>query len=113
MIGIFLIYFLGRAFYDLAFEYNKHQWGYAILGVVSYYTGTFVGGLVLVLGAGYLFETDITTYPDMAINLMAVPFGLLGCWGLYRILKSNWKKKTEVPEAESVLDSNLNSVENQ
>ena len=113
LLVIFLIYYIGRAFYELAFEFDKHQWGYAILGVVCYYAGTFVGGLILVVGAGFIFELDITTYPDLAINLMSMPFGFLACWGLYRILKSHWQKKTEAPETESILDGNLNSAENQ
>ncbi len=35
MIELVLIFFVGKAFYDLAGRHKKHQWGFAILG--SYY----------------------------------------------------------------------------
>ncbi len=113
MIGLFLIYFIGRAFYELAFEYDKSRWGFAIVGVISYYAGANIGGLGIILVAGLLLEIDITTSSGIMINLMSVPFGLLACWGLYRILKSNWEKGTETQASEEVLDSDLSSTENQ
>jgi hypothetical protein len=35
MLGLILIYFVGKAFYDLAGLHGKSQWGFAILGIVS------------------------------------------------------------------------------
>ena len=34
MLGLLLIYFIGKYFYDLAAEFEKNKWLYAILGVV-------------------------------------------------------------------------------
>lgn len=47
MLALILIYFAGKAFYDLAGKHGKHQWGFAILGVASYYGGIIFGGFLL------------------------------------------------------------------
>ena len=39
MVGLILIYFTGKAFANLAEEYNKGKWLYGFLGVFSYYGG--------------------------------------------------------------------------
>lgn len=52
IIGIFLIYFLGKAFYSLAQREGKSksmQWLFAVLGILSYYVGTFIGGIIVFL----------------------------------------------------------------
>ena len=47
MLGLLLIFFIGRAYYELASEFNRHTWGHAILGIATYYAGTMIGGLVI------------------------------------------------------------------
>jgi len=37
MFGIILIYWVGKYFYQLAIEFNKSKWGYAVLGLATYY----------------------------------------------------------------------------
>jgi hypothetical protein len=106
MLGLFLIYFIGKSFYDLAFEFHKSQWGFAILGVVSYYAGTIVAGVIF----GLLVEFDVvpalSNIPELALNVIAMPFGLLACWGLYQLLKSQWANEPEKQNTE-VLDTDL------
>ncbi|MBL7781846.1 MAG: hypothetical protein JNM22_11565 [Saprospiraceae bacterium] len=92
MLGLLLIYFIGEKFYQLAASFEKSKWGYAILGVVSYYIGTFIFGVVLFLvldATGGNPEEDLDS---TAMNVIAVPFGLLSCYILYIILKKNWEK---------------------
>lgn len=92
MLGLVLIYFVGKAFYDLAVKHGKHKWGYSILGVGSYYLGLLGGGfllgivLMLIGQEQFLMETN-----EMILGLMAVPVGALCCWGLYVVLKRNWQ----------------------
>ena len=104
MLGIVLIYFLGKAFYDLAGKYGKHQWGFAILGVVTYYAGTFIGGILL-----GLFAIDfVMNSSDIVIGLVALPIGLAFWLTLYLILKNSWKKNVHSPEnTEDILDAEL------
>lgn len=112
MLGILLIYFIGKYFYDLALERGKTktmQWVFAILGVVIYYVGSFVGGMLLGI-LGYAFGWfDIETMNEFLISLMALPFGILASWGFYMILKKSWKstdRETYIKD-EDILDSNF------
>lgn len=106
MIGLILLYFVGKAFYDLAGRHNKSQWGFAILGVVSYYAGLFLGGFLLAIVAelGYWSIEELS---DTAIGFMALPLGVLTCWGTYMLLKNTWTKAAQKVNSEDVLDGDL------
>ncbi len=93
MLGLFLIYFVGKAFYNLAHEYDKSRWGFAIAGVVSYYGGIFLSVVIIATivemnSPGYITESN-----DMLFSLLGIPFGILACWSFYTILKNNWSKR--------------------
>ncbi len=109
MLGLLLLYWLAKPFYELAGEHNKSQWGFAILSIVVYYAGylggAFVMGIVLAIIDPSLVE-DISGVTEIVFSLLAIPFGLLSCWIFYRILHKQWNKVQEIPEGE-VLDSNL------
>lgn len=108
MIGLLLIYFIGKAFYELAFTYNKNKWLFAILGVVSYYIGTFVLGIALGVYVLISENNSILNTDDLVLNLLALPFGLLACWGFYVILRNNWKKQPVISSTDLLDDNNLN-----
>ena len=106
MLGLILIYFVGKAFYDLAGLHGKSQWGFAILGIVSYYAGTFIGGIAIgVLAEIYAFSIDDT--PTLVIGFLTLPAGVLTCWGTYKILERQWSKPAETNSDDETLDSNL------
>lgn len=102
MLGLLLIYFIGRAFYRLAHDYNKNNWLYAILGIVMYYVGTFFGGVVIAIFFG---EDFFETQSSIVQSLVAIPFGLLFDLIFYLILESVWKRAKPVDI--NTLDSNL------
>ena len=107
MVGLILLYFVGKAFYDLAGLNSKSQWLYAILGVGSYYAGLIIGGVLIAIGYE-LFLGSIDEVNDTLLSFLALPIGVLACWGFYRILKSRWEKKETVSDsAEEVLDAHL------
>lgn len=107
MVGLVLLYFVGKAFYDLAALNNKSQWLYAILGVGSYYAGLFVGGILIAIGYE-LFVGSIDDVNDTLLSLLALPIGVLVCWGFYRLLKARWEKKqTSTDSEEEALDVHL------
>ena len=99
MLGILLIYFIGKRFYDLSVEYNQNKWLYAILSVVAYYAGTFMVGIVLAV----LIELgimDIDMENSFMISIMAIPFGIGVVYLFYILLEKKWKKTVVVVKDE-------------
>jgi hypothetical protein len=111
MIALVLLYFVGKAFYDLAGLYNKSQWGFGILGALSYYAGQFLAaaimGVVIAFVAPDKLESIGEGTGNIVMTLIAIPFGVLTCWGFYHLLKSQWSKKSDLSSSEDVLDGNL------
>ena len=106
MIGLILLYFIGKSFYDLSEKHKKSKWGFAILGIITYYAGTFIGGILLAL-ISLLSESHFAdTLPKIVISLLCIPIGLLSCWGLHSILKSSWSKKA-ILSSDDTLDGNV------
>lgn len=106
MLGLFLIYFIGKKFYDLAAKYNKHQWGFAIAGVASYYAGTFIAGILIAIYLELWGSTSIEDMNDLTLNFMALPFGVLACFGLYKLLERSWERKPTQSDSD-ILDEQL------
>lgn len=105
MLGLVLIYFLGKWFYTLAEKHNKNKWVFAIIGIVTYYGGVILGGFLIGILAVF-FEWDaIFEMSDIILGLIALPFGLAAAWGLHTILRKNWEKNVSVDD--SLLDDQL------
>ena len=94
MFGLLLLYFIGEKFYKLAASFDKSKWGYTILGIVAYYIGTFVFAVLLWVGVYLWGDTLEEEMNSTLINIVAVPFGLLSCYGLYTFLKKHWGKNS-------------------
>lgn len=105
MVGLILLYFVGKAFYDLAGVNNRGQWLFAILGVGSYYAGILLGGVLI--GIGYeIFAGPVDELNDTLLGVAGLPVGVLVCWGFYRMLKNRWENKQTFSDAtEDVLDA--------
>ena len=106
MIGLILIIFLAKPFYQLAEEHKKNKWIFAILGVATYYVGAFIGGLILGLILELFSITFFEEFSDLQLGLIALPFGLLSCFGLYKVLEKKWSKSLSVENLE-ILDEEL------
>lgn len=92
MLGLFLLYFIGKAYYDLAEKHTKKKWLHAFLGIAAYYLGTMIGGVIIVIFYGLLeSEQAIDEMNDIVLSLLSVPFGVLSCWFFYYILKRKWE----------------------
>ncbi|MDP2174568.1 MAG: hypothetical protein Q8K70_01515 [Bacteroidota bacterium] len=89
MIGLFLIYFIGRTYAELAKIYNKNKWLYAILGIVIYYAGTFLLGIIIVILSNVYPNLNNLLSNEFSLTLIGIPFGLISCWVFYKILKRN------------------------
>lgn len=100
MLGLILIYFIGKHFYDLAAKHKKSEYLFAILGVVSYYVGTFVFGIILffILGEDAVLEMN-----EFLSAIIGLPAGLLTCYLFYKFLENSWSK-TRVGADSNILD---------
>lgn len=94
MLGLILWYFIGKYFYDLAKLYKKSKWGFAILGIFSYYLGPIILGLSLGLYGGINSELNIENIDSLSLDLLAIPTGLFSCWITYMLLKRHFEKKS-------------------
>lgn len=46
MLGLSLLYFIGKYFYRLAEGFNKNKWYFAFLGNIVDYVGTFIESFI-------------------------------------------------------------------
>ncbi len=106
MFGLLLVYFIGKSYYHLARIYDKNKWVYAILGILSYYMGAFLGGILIAILA-LIGKFDITGTSDTLLGLMALPIGILSCWGLYKLLEKQWSKEPTFYRDGSILDEDM------
>ncbi|HEY0651639.1 MAG TPA: hypothetical protein VGD65_00880 [Chryseosolibacter sp.] len=106
MLALILIFFVGKYFFDLAGRYDRSEWGYAILGVISYYAGTFLIGIVLGILGEFSVITNVDEIPNTVLTLLAVPAGALTSFLLYRYLENRWDRPQEQAPSE-LLDSEL------
>lgn len=107
MLGFVLIYFIGKYFYDLALQYGKNKWLFAILGVVSYYAGTIIFGFSLGIIMELTGNYSILEANDILLSLMGIPVGVLTVWIFYTLLKNSWKKAKPNESSALLDDTNL------
>ncbi len=102
MLGLVLLYWIGKYFYKLAEEFNKSEWGFAILGVVTYYGGTFLFGIIFSIIAEVISPGYIDGFNENLFGLLMLPFGVLSCYLLYMFLEKKWGK--EKPKTDTMID---------
>jgi hypothetical protein len=105
MLGLVLLYFIWKYYSELAVEHGKNKWAFAILGIACYYGGTFIAGFIIGFAIVYMGST-IEESNEFLLGLMALPFGLLTVWGVYKILQRKWSRELKISEGDS-LDSDL------
>lgn len=102
MLQLVLFYFIGRKYYELADEYEKSKWVYAVLGVAIYFIialvlGVVLGLIIFVTGKDFLSNTN-----NLLLEIIYAPFGILGCYLLYMGLEKKWKK--ELPNTKGLIE---------
>jgi hypothetical protein len=95
MLSLLFIYFLGKPFYALAQKHKQNLWLYTILGVVSYYASMLIAGVILGV-LNVLISLGLETMSETILGIFTIPFGLLGCWGFYKLLEYKWEKMVKV-----------------
>jgi hypothetical protein len=110
VIGILLLYFIWKFYTDLAVEYGKNKWGYALLGIASYYAGAITGGFIIGITGTLIDQDPFEGMSDSMAGLIAFPFGVLTVWLLHRYLRKRWSNnKPRFAESESLDNDLLNS----
>ena len=102
MLGLILLYWIGKYFYKLAEEYEKNKWAYAILGIVVYYGGTLSCGVLIGIIAEIVSPGFIDATNETLLSIMMLPFGILGCYLLYKYLEKTWKKNMPINEIDEI-----------
>ncbi len=100
MLGILLLFFIGKYYYKLAEKFKKSKLGFAILGIVVYYVGTIIFGLIFGLIAEIISPGSIDTINEKMLGLIALPFGILACYLVYKYLQKTWKKNEPITNSE-------------
>jgi hypothetical protein len=93
MLGLILVYWIGKYFYRLAEDYDKSKWGVAFLGVVSFYVGLLLFGFTIGIFAEVFSPGFFDDFNETLLSLIAMPFGLFCCYLLYFYLEKDWKKE--------------------
>ena len=102
MLGLILLYWIGKYFYKLAEEYNKSKWGYAILGIVVYY-GSMIGiGIGLGITIEIFYPGFIETINETLLSILMLPIGILSCYIFYKYLDKTWKKNSPKEEINQI-----------
>lgn len=101
-----LLYFIAKPFYKLAEETDKNKWLYAILSIVVFYAGVFIGGIALTITLEIIFKYSEKEIDDTVMGICALPFGILSAWLLYKLIDKKWKAKTDYTYSD-ILDENI------
>lgn len=111
MLGIILIIFMARQFYNLAFDYNKSKWGWAILSIVIFYGIQFIVALILVFALG-LDDSQKYSRDYFIVLISSLMASIVGAFVLYRYLKQRWEKELETAPAGNtdLLDDNVQTT---
>jgi uncharacterized membrane protein len=98
MMSLIFILFVARAFYFMAEHYRKNKWGYAVLGVISFY-GSAIAVTILLMGAG--------VNDQFLITVISSPVGLVTCRLTYVYLRKQWRQPPDATKNMDSLDSDL------
>lgn len=95
MIEIVIIYFIGKYFYKLAEEFNKNKWLFAILGIITYFVGAAIGGVILFF-LDMQLDIGINWESKLMLTFILLPFATATCYLLHYLLKLNWEKSVVI-----------------
>lgn len=94
MLGLLLLYWIGKYFYKLAEQYHKSQWGFTILGIATYYGGIMLFSFLIAIIMEITSPGSVESINETLFGVLMIPFGLLTAYLLYFFLEKNWKRTT-------------------
>lgn len=93
MLGILLLYWIGKYYYKLAEAHGKSKWGYAILGIVTYYACAVVSGFLMGIFIELIWPGAVDTINELLLSILVLPFGIAGTYLLYHYFRRSWERK--------------------
>lgn len=105
MIGILFIYWIWKAFSNLAIKYNKNKWKYFFIGLLSYYGSSFLFAIIYILIIGIVngFDAvDQVNFNSPGLNLFFGALGALACYGIHKYLENRGEKLNELIKREGI-----------
>ncbi|TCN53911.1 hypothetical protein D0809_19245 [Flavobacterium circumlabens] len=99
MIGILFLYWIWKAFSNLAIEYNKNKWKYFFIGLGSYFGANFLAALLYVFGLAIVYgieSLDDDSNYNSSLDFICAIVGGFGCYGIYKYLEKKNKKEKEL-----------------
>lgn len=100
MLEILILIFVGRYFYKFSKDNNMKPVLWTIIGVLSYFVGAFVMGLIVGILNPRILDNLLT------LTLLGLVSGLIGVTITFFIMKAQAKNATPSSESE-VLDDSL------
>lgn len=100
MLEILILIFVGRYFYKFSKDNNMKPVLWTIIGVLSYFVGAFVMGLIVGILNPRILDNLLT------LTLLGLVSGLIGVTITFFIMKAQAKNTTPSSESE-VLDDSL------
>lgn len=91
MLGLLILFFIGKAFFNLAKKHHRNKWLFGVLGIAVCYGMIIIGGIIVVAIALALGNEGILELSDTVLGMMGVPIGLLSVWLFYYLLRKNWE----------------------
>lgn len=107
MLGLLLVYFIGKQFYQLAFQHDRNAWGFAILGVIVYYGVTFLAGMLFAYAYLEFGNGTIESGTELLLTVLTIPVGILGAYILYKTLEKNWSNSKPDSLNSDILDHDM------
>lgn len=105
MLGLIFIYWIWKAFSNLAIEYGKNKWTYFFIGIGSYYGTSFLAGIIygiIVILINGVDAVNGEDYNSTEWNLLFLVLGGLGCYGVYKFLEQKAEKERELIKKEGI-----------
>ena len=105
MFGFLFIYWIWKAFSNLAIKFNRNKWKYFFIGLIAYYGITFITAIIYVVIMGIINGFDTLNegdYDNAGLNLIFAVFGGVGCYGVYKFLENKGEKEKELIEKEGI-----------
>ncbi|MDO1500340.1 hypothetical protein Q2T40_09380 [Winogradskyella maritima] len=92
MLGLLLLYWIGKYFYKLAESHDKSKWGLAILGIVVYYAGIIISSFIIALFMEFVSPGSVDALNETLFSLLMIPLGILCSYLLYKFLEKRFEE---------------------